>query len=133
MGSICSKSSNEPDHFAQPGRVLGSNQTPQKGTSAGPRAPLPKSHWGTPGRTLGGGGDTSSAATESPDTADARAKAAIAAQKRAESATTGNKGKLGSKLAAQKAQTQNQTLNEASRSERAARDADGAAAAQRWE
>ncbi|RMJ21224.1 hypothetical protein PHISP_07903, partial [Aspergillus sp. HF37] len=53
--------------------------------------------------------------------------------KRAEESSSTGRGKLGSKLAAQKAQTHNQTLNEASRSERAARDADGAAAAQRWE
>lgn len=55
-------------------------------------------------------------------------------QKRAESASAaGSKGKLGTKLAAQKAQTQNQTLNEASRDEVAARDADGAAEARRWQ
>lgn len=54
-------------------------------------------------------------------------------QKRAEAAGSANRGKLGSKLAAQKAQTHSQTLNEASRDERAARDADTAAAAQRWE
>lgn len=53
-------------------------------------------------------------------------------QKRAEGASA-NKGKLGSKLAAQKAQTQTQTLNEASRTERAARDADGAEEARRWQ
>ena len=53
-------------------------------------------------------------------------------QKRAESASA-NKGKLGSKLAAQKAQTQAQTLNQVSRTERAARDVDGVEAARRWE
>lgn len=53
-------------------------------------------------------------------------------QKRAESASA-NKGKLGSKLAAQKAQTQSQTLDQVSRTERAARDVDGVEAARRWE
>jgi len=53
-------------------------------------------------------------------------------QKRAEEAS-GNKGKLGSKLAAQKAKTQTQTLGEVSREERAARDADGAEEARRWQ
>lgn len=53
-------------------------------------------------------------------------------QKRAEG-TSVKKGKLGSKLATQKAQTQSQTLNEASQTERAARDADGAEQARRWE
>ncbi|PLB43934.1 hypothetical protein P170DRAFT_480878 [Aspergillus steynii IBT 23096] len=132
MGNICSRSKNEPEPFSRPGRVLGANQppagaagTPQGKKPAGPRAPLPansKSHFGSPGRTLGEGGENS----------DARTNAALAAQKRAESTTTG-KGKLGSKLAAQKAQTQSQTLNEASRDERAARDADDAANTRRWE
>jgi hypothetical protein len=52
-------------------------------------------------------------------------------QKRAESASA-NKGKLGSKLAAQKAQSHAQTLDQVSRTERAARDADGVEAARRW-
>ncbi|GAT29296.1 hypothetical protein RIB2604_02901660 [Aspergillus luchuensis] len=149
MGNICSKSSNQPDAFSSPGRVLGSGPNPPaKDSSSAPRAPLPSnakpaSNWGSgpSGRTLGspaageGNGDA---------TADARTKAALAAQanvattiwkqKRAESASAaGSKGKLGTKLAAQKAQTQNQTLNEASRDEVAARDADGAAEARRWQ
>lgn len=44
-----------------------------------------------------------------------------------------NRGKLGSKLAAQKAKTQTQTLNEVSQTERAAREADDAEQARRWE
>ncbi|GAQ41502.1 hypothetical protein AKAW_07677 [Aspergillus niger] len=141
MGNICSKSSNQPDAFSSPGRVLGSAANPpaKDSSSSAPRAPLPSnakpaSNWGSgpSGRTLGspaaggeGNGDV---------TADARTKAALAAQKRAESASAaGSKGKLGTKLAAQKAQTQNQTLNEASRDEVAARDADGAAEARRWQ
>ncbi|KAH8425829.1 uncharacterized protein LDX57_003573 [Aspergillus melleus] len=135
MGNICSRSKNEPEPFSQPGRVLGSNPPPSSAAGtpggkkpAGPRAPLPansKSNFGSPGRTLGddAGGQN----------ADARTNAAIAAQKRAESSTTAGKGKLGSKLAAQKAQTQTQTLNEVSRDERAARDADDAANSRRWE
>ncbi|GLA65417.1 hypothetical protein AtubIFM54640_007169 [Aspergillus tubingensis] len=141
MGNICSKSSNQPEAFSSPGRVLGSAANPpaKDSSSSAPRAPLPSnakpaSNWGSgpSGRTLGspaaageGNGDA---------TADARTKAALAAQKRAESASAaGSKGKLGTKLAAQKAQTQNQTLNEASRDEVAARDADGAAEARRWQ
>ncbi|KAI9928760.1 hypothetical protein ASPWEDRAFT_168733 [Aspergillus wentii DTO 134E9] len=132
MGNICSRSKNEPDAFAQPGRVLGSASAPSaSGQRAnGPRAPLPaKANWGTPGRTLGdgpGGGGGGGGEDE------ARANAAIAAQKRAESNTAG-RGKLGTKLAAQKAQTQTQTLDQVSREERAARDADGAATARRWD
>ncbi|KAF9887512.1 hypothetical protein FE257_010090 [Aspergillus nanangensis] len=133
MGNCCSSSKNETDPFAQPGRPLGANQQPAKGTTStpsGPRAPLPKaSNWGSAGRTLGGPAEPASA----PDTADARSNAAVAAQKRAESASGAHKGKLGSKLAAQKAQTQNQTLNEASRSERDTRAALEVKKAQQWD
>ncbi|KOS43002.1 hypothetical protein ACN38_g6131 [Penicillium nordicum] len=126
MGNICSRSSNEADPFNQPGRVVGT----KAGRTTAPRAPLPaKTNWkATPGRTLGG--STTDGGTAATD--EARANAAIAAQKRAETAS-GNKGKLGSKLAAQKAQTQAQTLDEVSRTERAARDVDGTEAARRWE
>ncbi|KAJ5951142.1 uncharacterized protein N7479_009555 [Penicillium vulpinum] len=126
MGNICSRSSNETDAFSQPGRVVGTDS----GTSAAPRAPLPaKTNWkATPGRTLGEGNTNSSTAAAD----EARANAAIAAQKRADSASA-NKGKLGSKLAAQKAQTQAQTLDQVSRTERVARDVDGVEAARRWE
>ncbi|BCS25757.1 uncharacterized protein APUU_50468A [Aspergillus puulaauensis] len=144
MGNICSRSKNasETEPFARPGRVLGSSAD-----NSAPRASVPanaksKSHWQSPGRTLGGSGggeNASPGAGTGPgtgaveDTDDARAKAALAAQKRADATGPANKGKLGSKLAAQKAQTQTQTLNEVSRDERAARDADGASAARRWD
>ncbi|KAL2872094.1 uncharacterized protein BJX67DRAFT_341489 [Aspergillus lucknowensis] len=141
MGNICSNSKNEAEPFSRPGRVLGSSAT-----DSVPRASVPataksksKSTWESPGRTLGDGGGSGGAGSGSgpgPGTEkaeDARARAAAAAQKRAEATSNANKGKLGSKLAAQKAQTQAQTLNEASRDERAARDADGAEAARRWE
>ncbi|KAL4796413.1 hypothetical protein BDV19DRAFT_81278 [Aspergillus venezuelensis] len=162
MGNICSSSKNRPSSsgdevFSRPGRVLGSS------ANAAPRASVPasaksKSHFSSPGRTLGGsgsgsGGDGGAGTTDASATAgsgagtetgtgtvdeagssadDARARAALAAQKRAETGNAG-KGKLGTKLAAQKAQTHAQTLNEASRDERAARDADDASAARRWE
>ncbi|KAJ5832427.1 hypothetical protein N7474_000738 [Penicillium riverlandense] len=126
MGNLCSR---ESDNFAQPGRVVGT--TPSNQNDPAPRAPLPsKTNWkSSPGRTLG-------ASPSGPGGAgadEARANAAIAAQKRAENASAANKGKLGSKLAAQKAQTQGQALNEASRTERAARDADESQAARRWD
>ncbi|CAG7953279.1 unnamed protein product [Penicillium salamii] len=119
MGNICSR--NDSDNFSQPGRVVGTNPP-----NAAPRAAVPaKTNWkATPGRTLGESDSTNAGADE------ARANAAIAAQKRADNA--GPKGKLGSKLAAQKAQTHAQTLGDVSRDERAARDADGAAEARRW-
>lgn len=53
-------------------------------------------------------------------------------QKRAEAASASSKGNLGTKLAAQKAKTQTQTLNEVSQTERAVRDADGAEEARQW-
>ncbi|CEN62254.1 hypothetical protein ASPCAL08892 [Aspergillus calidoustus] len=144
MGNICSSSKNEPEAFSTPGRVLGSstandNTAPRASVPAGAKSK--QSPWKSPGRTLGGGGSGggSAAAGSNAETGpgtetaeDARARAAAAAQARAE-AKTANKGKLGTKLAAQKAQTQSQTLNEVSRGERAARDADGAEAARRWE
>lgn len=184
MGNICSSSKNqsESEPFSRPGRPLGSNTA-----GSAPRASVPanaksKSHFESPGRTLGGasgGGAANSgpgsgtgtgtgtgggagaatgtgagAGAGAEDTNNARANAAVAAQvgsslflvfssgwivlttvlqKRAEATGPTNKGKLGTKLAAQKAQTQNQTLSEASRDERAARDADGASAARRWD
>ncbi|PYH90633.1 hypothetical protein BO71DRAFT_334035 [Aspergillus ellipticus CBS 707.79] len=136
MGNICSRSKNEPEAFSTPGRVLGgssSSNPPPPAADSAPRAPLPantKSNWGSgpSGRTVGA---TDNGPGEG--TADPRMNAALAAQKRAESASTAGKGKLGSKLAAQKAQTQSQTLNEASRDEVAARDADGAAQARAWQ
>jgi hypothetical protein len=150
MGNICSRSSNEPEAFAGPGRVVGASTA---GSSNAPRASVPaKANWqNSPGRTLGesspqqGGND------------EARSNAAIAAQvsytpqiergqipqrnvtlanfsvqKRAEAASASSKGKLGTKLAAQKAKTQTQTLNEVSETERAVRDADGAEEARQW-
>ena len=66
MGGLCSKSANEAEPFAQPGRVLGNNSQPSA-------APLPpKITSGTPGRTLGG---ESTAAAD-----DARSAAARAAE-----------------------------------------------------
>lgn len=143
MGNICSRSSNEPEAFSGPGRVVGASPS-----QPAPRAPLPTKNWkNTPGRTLGESGETQGGADE------ARSNAAIAAQvtplpmeppsglkfcthateqKRAEEASA-NKGKLGSKLAAQKAKTQTQTLGEVSQEERAARDVDGAEEARRWQ
>ncbi|KAL4976756.1 hypothetical protein BDW66DRAFT_47187 [Aspergillus desertorum] len=149
MGNMCSSSKNqaEPGPSSRPGRVLGSNtanSTPRASIPATAKS-KPKSHFESPGRTLGSGiSPNAGAGAGSPgtghesgkrtleDTNDARAKAAMAAQKRA-AASGANKGKLGTQLAAQRAQTQTQTLNEHSREERAARDADGAAAARRWD
>ena len=54
-------------------------------------------------------------------------------ERAAKNASASNKGKLGSQLAAQKAKTHNDTLNEASRKERAERDADNATTARRWD
>ncbi|KAJ5893925.1 hypothetical protein N7495_005616 [Penicillium taxi] len=129
MGNICSRSSNEPEAFASPGHVVGA---PTQSKPA-PRATIPasKSWKSTPGRTLG---ETSLGGTQGGAGIDeARSNAAIAAQKRAEAASSASRGKLGSKLAAQKAKTPAQTLNEASQTERAARDADDQAVARQWE
>jgi hypothetical protein len=129
MGNLCSTSKNEAEPFSRPGRVLGSPANPPPNTA--PRAPLPaksKAPFKSPGRTLG------EPAPEVPDAAraDARTNAAIAAQKRAESAASAQKGKLGSKLAAQKAQTQAKTLSEVSREQTATRHMDESSEARRW-
>ncbi|OAX85259.1 hypothetical protein ACJ72_00381 [Emergomyces africanus] len=126
MGSFCSKSANPTEPFAQPGRVLGTNPNPPQA----PRASLPRkigSSRADPGRTLGGQG---------PDQGkgDPRNAAARAAEERAAKQTsTAKKGKLSSQLAAQKAQTRNETLDEASRHNRATREVDAVEAARRWD
>ena len=68
MGNICGKESKE-DNFSQPGRVLGS--APPQGPKT---APVPKKVGGPP-RTLGGSSNEASG-----DAADARRKAALAAE-----------------------------------------------------
>ena len=67
MGNLCSKSANEADPFAQPGRVLGNSSQP---SSVPPPRNLTAS---TPGRTLGGSESTTAAE-------DARRAAARAAE-----------------------------------------------------
>ncbi|PGH20796.1 hypothetical protein AJ80_03423 [Polytolypa hystricis UAMH7299] len=127
MGTCCSKSSNSTDAFSQPGRVLGSAPSPE----ANPRASVPpkidssRRTTGN-GRTLGGakpsGGN------------DPKSAAAMAAEERAaRQAAAAAKGKLTSRLAAMKAQTRNEVLNEASRTERATRDVDAAEEVRRWD
>ena len=86
MGSICSRTANQPEPNTQPGRVLGSSTGTGRGTTGKDRvAPPPaassssanrskpnKSNFKSPGRTLGG---------EEPENGgDARQKAAGAAQ-----------------------------------------------------
>ncbi|EYE91223.1 uncharacterized protein EURHEDRAFT_533816 [Aspergillus ruber CBS 135680] len=131
MGNICSRSANKPDDpFTHPGRSLGSSAPSQHqhhNRAPSARVPNKQQPFKAPGRTLGGG-------EEEPGTGtDARTRAALAAQARADAVQSSNKGKLGTKLAAQKSMTQAQALNEASQSERAARDADGVAEARRWQ
>src|ERR1700722_15577720 len=67
MGNLCSKSANEADPFAQPGRVLGNSSQPSSGP---PPRNLTAS---TPGRALGGSESTTAAE-------DARRAAARAAE-----------------------------------------------------
>lgn len=73
MGNLCSKSSNEADHFSTPGRVLGTASSQPRGGGQS-TAPVPSRVTSTPGRTLGGKRDGAS----SPD--DARRAAAQAAE-----------------------------------------------------
>jgi hypothetical protein len=71
MGGLCSKSANEADPFAQPGRLLGSGNTDSQPSSTPPPRKLTST---TPGRTLGGTDSTTTAAD------DARSAAARAAE-----------------------------------------------------
>jgi len=117
MGGICSKSSNPPDNFQTPGRVLGS------APPAAPKtAPTPKkvTAAGGPGRTLGG------PSSGTGETNDARSAAAKAAEERAAKAARTGTGKLASQLEAQKKQNRNELLGAASEQERKQRDADAA-------
>ncbi|KAI1263100.1 hypothetical protein F5Y18DRAFT_429572 [Xylariaceae sp. FL1019] len=121
MGNICGKS--ESEAFSQPGRVLGS-APPQP-----ERASIPAKVGGPP-RTLRGSNATPQAnAGDSSGDADARRRAAEAAEARAQATSSKYSGPLGSKLAAQKKQTRNDTLQEISNEERRQRDADEAAQA----
>ncbi|PGH33335.1 hypothetical protein GX50_03812 [[Emmonsia] crescens] len=127
MGSLCSKSANPAEPFTQPGRVLGTNPNPPQA----PRASLPRkvgSSQANPGRTLGGGQGPGQG-KDDPRNAAARA----AEERAAKQTSTAKKGKLGSQLAAQKAQTRNETLDEASRHNRATREVDAAATVRRWD
>ncbi|PGG96225.1 hypothetical protein GX51_07931 [Blastomyces parvus] len=122
MGSLCSKSANPTEPFAQPGRVLGTNPNPPQA----PRASLPRK--ANAGRTLGGG-QVPAQGKDDPRSAAARA----AEERAAKQSSATKKGKLSSQLAAQKAQTRNETLDEASRHNRATREADAAAEVSRWD
>ncbi|KAI1925366.1 hypothetical protein LOZ58_003446 [Ophidiomyces ophidiicola] len=128
MGSLCSKSSNSDDHFAQPGRPLGNSGA--QPTAA--RIPVPKNTT-TPasqgGRVLGNSSDQPGGSN-----VEARSAAARAAEERAAKQNAAStKGKLGSQLAAQKAKTQGKTLNDISQAERASRATDAAETSRRWE
>ena len=54
-------------------------------------------------------------------------------QERAKQSSAQNKGRLSQKLEAQKAKTQNETLAESARENKAARDADAAARQRNWD
>lgn len=75
MGNICSRSANKPDDpFSRPGRPLGSSESQSQNKQPTARVPNNKSHFTSPGRTLGGEEGRPSVET------DAKAKAALAAQ-----------------------------------------------------
>lgn len=79
MGNLCGKVSQK-DNFSSPGRVVGT--APPSTTNPNPTSKIPPINTkkaGSSPRTLGGGGG-SKAAAGSNDTADARAKAAEAAE-----------------------------------------------------
>ncbi|KAF6844744.1 hypothetical protein CMUS01_00810 [Colletotrichum musicola] len=129
MGSVCGKETG--DNFSSPGRPVGSAPPQSKPKTA----PIPATaRVGGPPRTLGGGNP--SGEQSSADAADARRRAAEAAEvslpaKPHARAKAANKptGKLGSQLNAQKKQTQSDLLKDASAQKLRQRDADAAAEA----
>ncbi|KAL8894502.1 MAG: hypothetical protein Q9192_004268 [Flavoplaca navasiana] len=122
MGNLCSRSSNKPDNFSTPGRVIGSSSTPSSAPQ-NPRAQIPKSATQSQGRTLGSGGEGGGG--------DARSAAARAAEARA----TANppKGKLGRELDRQQRQTRSDTLEAVSAEERRYRDLREGEEGRRWD
>ncbi|KAM5468973.1 hypothetical protein MferCBS49748_003184 [Microsporum ferrugineum] len=127
MGNVCSKSSNPTDPFAQPGRVLGSQPAPADTTTPLIRNNEPSKSHTTGGRALGGGGNAGGSS-------DARSAAARAAEERvAKHSAAAGKGKLSSQLAAQKAKSRNETLEDVSRAEREARDVQNADETRKWD
>ncbi|KAH0284470.1 hypothetical protein M436DRAFT_63311 [Aureobasidium namibiae CBS 147.97] len=113
------------DNFSSQGQTLGSNPPPKPVTSTpAPKSAVAATYSPTPkgGRTLG--------ASPSPGTSDPRTAAAMAAENRNQPKPA--RGKLGKQLDAQRAQTQNETRNEASREALLARNADANAEARRY-
>ncbi|GKT54880.1 hypothetical protein ColTof4_08261 [Colletotrichum tofieldiae] len=138
MGSVCGKE-DKGDNFTSPGRPLGTAPPPQPKT-----APIP-ARVGGPPRTLGGGSGGGAPGEQSANAAEARRKAAEAAelwrnrlanvydprQARAKAASKST-GKLSSQLNAQKKQTQADLLKDASAQQLRQRDADAAAEARTY-
>ncbi|KAH8675832.1 hypothetical protein BX600DRAFT_508036 [Xylariales sp. PMI_506] len=135
MGNLCCGKAD--DNFTSPGRVLGS-APPQPQRAAVPASQKVRG----PGRTLGGSGagkDTSSSSSPPQEPGgggsaadDARKRAAEAAEARAKAAQK-TTGKLGTQLQAQKKQTRQDTLKEASENEVRAREAEQAAQARNFD
>ncbi|KAF1831487.1 hypothetical protein BDW02DRAFT_571946 [Decorospora gaudefroyi] len=112
MGNLCGKQSK--DNFEGQGRTLGSAPAPATRASIPSNVATPtKPKVGGPPRTLG----------ESNKGDDPKAAAAAAAEARANKTSTGD---LQKKLDAQKRQTNNQTLQQASNENRLAREVDQA-------
>ncbi|KAK0633422.1 hypothetical protein B0T14DRAFT_506744 [Immersiella caudata] len=112
MGNICGK---QPSSFSSPGRPLGTTPTAPT-TASVPSSVTPNKSpkaVGGPPRRLGGaseGNASTSSASNSPD--EARRKAALAAEARAQGSKGGD---LSKKLAEQRKLTHRATLEEASK------------------
>lgn len=116
MGNLCSRSSNEPDHFSSPGRVIGS-APPIPASVPVPKTTNPNS----PGRPLGGGID------RSEDPSDLRTAAATAAERRAQATPQGTSGgSLSAKLREEQRQTMGALRAAASKEEQKKRAAEEA-------
>ncbi|KAI4834514.1 hypothetical protein E4T44_08756 [Aureobasidium sp. EXF-8845] len=112
------------DNFPSGGQTLGASNPPPKPVTSTPKPAVAATYSPTPkgGRTLG--------ATPSAANSDPRTAAAMAAEGRNQPKQA--KGKLGKQLDAQRAQTHNETRNEASREALLARNADANAQARAY-
>ncbi|KAI5207418.1 hypothetical protein E4T39_01903 [Aureobasidium subglaciale] len=127
MGNCFGKPKSE--NFSGSSQTLANSSAnaPKPVTATTPLKPKTASYSPTPaqGRTVGG------ASTAAPGS-DPRAAAALAAEERLKASQGKEKGKLGKQLGAQKAQTHNQVLDETSRDNRLARNADENAQTRTW-
>ncbi|KAF2761740.1 hypothetical protein EJ05DRAFT_472709 [Pseudovirgaria hyperparasitica] len=122
MGNCCGSQSK--DAFTGEGRTLGSAPPPK------PKASIPAAATTAPKPTTKGAGRATGGSAGGLEAGDPRGAAAAAAEARANKAS--GSGPLAQKLQEQKKQTRTATLEQVSRENRQARDADAVADARHY-